>query len=160
MRAALTGTPGVGKTTVARVLSERGYEVHALGSLVEEGLNLGRDEERDSLLADLDALEERLRGERGVLEGHLSHLLDVDVAVVLRCDPRELERRGGNRENLEAEALDVVLQEAVERCDEVHEVDATDLSPEEAADRVEAALEGREEFPPGSVDWTDWLMEA
>ena len=54
----MTGTPGTGKTTaVGRV--EADLEVVDLNDLVREaGLHSGTDEDRESLLADLDALRE------------------------------------------------------------------------------------------------------
>lgn len=158
MRVALTGTPGVGKTTTADVLEGRGYEIHRVNELVAAGLNTGRDAERGSLLADLGALEEELRGETGIFEGHLSHLLDVDLAIVLRCSPGEMEARGMDEENIEAEALDLILSEAVEMCNDVHEIDTTPISPEEVADLVEGVIEGSEEHPHGKVDWAPWLL--
>lgn len=159
MRLALTGTPGTGKTTVTAELRRRGHEVHDVHALVEGGLSLYRDEDRNSLVADIDGLRDALRDVDGILEGHLSHLLDVDTCVVLRCHPDELGRRGRNRENQEAEALDAVLIDAVEHCDDVHEIDTTDRTPEQVADLVEAIMRSEENCPPGRVDWTPWLME-
>lgn len=159
MRLALTGTPCVGKTTVAAELADRGHEVHDVNALVESGMSLGRDEDRDSLLADVDALRDALSDADGVLESHLSHLLNADTCVVLRCHPDELGRRGANRENREAEALDAVLIDAAAHCDDLHEIDTTDRSPDEVADLVEQVMRGEAEFPPGRIDWTDWLAE-
>lgn len=159
VKAALTGTPGVGKTTTAELLRERGHRVVDVNALVDEGFHGHLDEERDSLVADLDGLREALKDEEGLLEGHLSHLLDLDLAIVLRCSPEILEERGLNAENVEAECVDVVLVEAVETCEEVHEVDTSSLSPGEVADRVERVLRGEEELPPGAVDWSDRLLE-
>ncbi|MDF0591373.1 adenylate kinase family protein [Candidatus Methanocrinis natronophilus] len=166
MRAALTGTPGTGKTTVAALLP---FRVIDLNSLVrEEELTLGIDPDRGCMIADVEALAERLQelapegdDEIVVLEGHFSHQF-ASEAVVLRTRPQVLKgrllRRGYSeekvRENLEAEFLDVILVEAVEWCDLVSEIDATCLSPEEVADRVVGILRGELKMPPGEVDWT------
>lgn len=145
MRVALTGTPGTGKTTVADRLETDLAVVHLNDVIHEEDLTGSVDEERDSLVADLDAVAAWLgeyEAERGdlLVESHLAHLFDADRVVVLRCAPEDLERRlvgrGGSepraeentpaaepsralarkaRENAESEALDVVLSEAVER---------------------------------------------
>ena len=53
MRCPLTGTPGTGKTTVARLLP---YPVLDINFLVKGGMNLGVDPVRGCLDADMDAL--------------------------------------------------------------------------------------------------------
>ncbi|MHC1632173.1 MAG: adenylate kinase family protein [Methanotrichaceae archaeon] len=152
MLIALTGTPGTGKTTVAQLLPYRVIDINAL--IKEEGLYTGIDAERDCLIADMDALEKRIndladKENPVVLEGHFSHQF-ADVAIVLRTSicvlGERLAKRGYPekkiRENLEAEALDVVLVEAVERCDQVHKIDTTETSPQEVADQIIKMIEG------------------
>ncbi|USZ68300.1 AAA family ATPase [Halorussus salilacus] len=182
MRVAVTGTPGTGKTTAVEALVgderlDRDLEVVHLNDLIrEEGLWNERDEERDSLVADLDAVGERLADRAGseapgeadlLVESHLAHHLDADRVVVLRCHPEELERRLLERgepeakasENAESEALDVILSEAVSEhgVENVYEVDTTDRTPEEVADDIAAVLAGEREPSAGEVDFLDYL---
>lgn len=168
-RVALTGTPGTGKTTVGERVAERtGADViHLNDAIREEELYTERDAERDSLVTDLDAVEEWLGEWDGVLESHLAHHFDADIAVVLRCHPEELERRlrergeteAKARENAESEALDVVLAETVERFgeDSIYEMDTTDRDPEDVATDVVAAIEGESEPRVGVVDFIEYL---
>jgi len=161
MRIALTGTPGAGKTTVAALLP---YKIIDLNALVREGLNLGIDPQRGCLNADMDALARRLdemvSQEICILEGHFSHHF-ADWCIVLRLDPSVLEKRlkargypqAKIRENLEAEALDVVLVEAVELCRRVDEIDTTGRNPQEVASLVKKIIEGELVLPAGQVDW-------
>lgn len=167
MTVALTGTPGTGKTTVARLLD--GVEVVHLNEVIEaEGLWTERDDERDSLVADLDAAEAWLADrDAGLVESHLAHLLPADRVVVLRCRPADLADRLRDRgeddataaENAESEALDVVLTEAVERHgrDAVYEIDTTDRAPEAVASEVRAVLAGDRDPSAGEVDFTGYL---
>ena len=170
MLVAITGTPGTGKNSIGEVLSRRGYAVVDLDHVARtERLVVGRDEARGSDEIDVRALRQRLRTSAKVafLKGHYSHLMDVNLAIVLRCKPSELRNRLISRgwppekvrENLEAEALDVITQEAVARIDRVFEVDTTNLLPEEAAERVLAILRGKTEgHEPGRIDWSEEVL--
>jgi len=170
MRVALTGTPGTGKTTVADLVETDLDVVHLNDVVREEGLYTDRDEKRDSLVADLDAVVERYASATDVLvESHLAHYLDdLDRIVVLRCEPGALERRlrergeseATARENAESEALDVILAEAVERhgAERVYEVDTTDRTPDAVAAEVAAVLRGDRDPSAGDVDFTGYLL--
>ena len=163
MQIALTGTPGTGKTTVAALLH---YRVLDINSLVKGGMNLGLDPERGCLDADMDALSGHLKSldseEPMILEGHFSHHF-AHWAIVLRLSPSalrsRLEARGYSqakiRENLEAEALDVILVEAVEMCPRVDEIDTTGKSAAEVAGMIGKIVEGRLRLLPGQVDWLE-----
>ena len=185
---ALTGTPGTGKTAIADELIMAAGAVGDMDIVVLHMNDLvlatpravlGQDEERDSLEVDLRAVNRSIksRWSRGpakgrilIVEGHLSHLIDVDHAIVLRCHPEvlraRLERRGYApakvAENVEAEAIDVITIEAVDRLgkERVCELVTTDLASAVAAARVIAIIKNGFKGPRvGSVDWSDFLME-
>ncbi|MWG34024.1 AAA family ATPase [Halomarina oriensis] len=176
MRVAVTGTPGTGKTTAVERLDTRAgghaHVVHLNDVIREEGLHDGEDPDRASLYADFEALgewlDEHAPGDDAVVvESHLAHHFDADRVVVLRCHPETLESRLRERgeptetarENAEAEALDVILGEAVQRhgADAVYEIDTTDRSPDEVAEEVRAAVAGERAPSAGTVDFTGWL---
>ena len=168
MRVAVTGTPGTGKTTATeRVASD--LDVIHLNAVVEaEGLTRGTDETRGSWIADLDAVRDRLDGlDDVIVESHLAHLVDVDRVIVLRCRPDVLERRlvdrgegaGKAAENADAEALDLILAEAVDRHgeDHVYEIDTTDRDAGAVADEIEAVLAGDRPPSAGTVSFLGYL---
>ncbi|WP_096393108.1 adenylate kinase family protein [Halorubrum trapanicum] len=167
-RVAVTGTPGTGKST-ATALLEGEYEVIHLNDRIKEDEELWteRDDDRDTLVADLDAVRDHLGDWAGVLDSHLAHRFDVDRVVVLRCRPETIESRLRERgespetaaENAESEALDVILSEAVDEhgVENVYEVDATDRDPEAVADAVRAVIEGEREPSAGTVDFIDYI---
>lgn len=168
MRVAVTGTPGVGKTTATGLVGTDLEIVHLNDLVREAGLTTGTDEERDSLVVDIEAVSARLADRSNVLvESHLAHHLDADRTIVLRCAPSELESRLLDRgeteakaaENADAEALDVILSEAVDRqgIDSVYEIDTTDRSPAGVTEEIEAVLAGDRAPSAGTVEFTGYL---
>lgn len=163
MRVVVTGTPGTGKTTATERL-DADVDVTHLNKIIEgKDLYEDRDADRDSVIADLDAVRERLDGREGVIESHLAHRLPADRAVVLRCHPDDLEsrlRERGNppekaRENAESETLDVVLSEAVAEHgpERVYEIDTTDRSPGDVAREIDRVIAGEREPSAGEVSF-------
>ncbi len=183
MLLALTGTPGTGKSRTVSILEKRGYRTVDLNATMHaEGLIETYEAEYDAYVPDLDALDAFLQreyasdsgaeGEWVVIDGHLSHLLRVDLIIVLRAAPSALAQRLAPRgytedkirENLEAEAVDTILIEALKRHNErdLFEIDTTDRAPEAVADTVEAILRGdaetRAQHRPGRTDWSEEVL--
>lgn len=126
-RIAVTGTPGVGKSTLCRLAAERhGWRVVDVKAWAHEaGAVVGHDTDDESDVIDVAALADALPPDDGSIvlyDGHLAHLLPVDEVWVVRCDPfvlgRRLRLRGYRNEkaleNMEAEAMDLILQEALD----------------------------------------------
>ncbi len=148
--------------------------VHLNDVIREEGLDEGTDEERDSLLADFDAVREwlterdRENDDAGLLvDSHLAHHFDADRVVVLRCHPAQLEERLTDRgetqakaeENADSEALDVILSEAVAAhgTETVYEIETTDRTPADVSADIEAVIRGERAPSAGTVDYIDYL---
>jgi len=178
MRIALTGTPGTGKTAVARILRSLGENVLDLNDIAfSNGLLGPYDRRRRTREVDLKGLR-RLIGRihpgkgRLFLEGHYSHLLPVDRAVVLRCAPatlrRRLSRRGYPRskvrENSLAEALDEITVEAVARLGKgrVIEIETTRSSAKRTAviirRLVHSGFRRAKKYRPGRIDFSDDIV--
>jgi adenylate kinase len=170
MRVAVTGTPGTGKTTAVERVETDLETVHLNDLIREAGLHDGEDDARGSLVADLDAVRERLADRPDLLvESHLAHHLDdLDRVVVLRCHPETVAARLRERgepddtaaENAESEALDVILAAAVDRHgrEAVHEIETTDSDPDAVARAIEGVLAGERAPGVGGVDYTDYLQ--
>jgi len=148
----VTGTPGVGKTAVGKLLAERlGSEFLSLGDLVKkQRLHKGFDRGARSYIIDEPAVKRMLKGylkdyreKRIVFETHsFNSILQKThgmVAVVLRLDPLVLARRLKERnwpklkiwENVEAELIDLSLYDSLKVLGNrgVYEIDATGKSP-------------------------------
>ncbi len=173
----MTGTPGVGKTSVSRFLASKlGADLVILGELVKrENLISGVDEKRETLIVDTVKLSKRLKkiiadSQRDVIvDGHYSVDVvpaeDVHLVFVLRRNPDELRRLMENRgfseakiqENMAAEILDVCLYNAVEMCgvDKIYEIDVSGRKVEETGEKVISVLQGKRNPRVGIVDWLD-----
>jgi adenylate kinase len=145
---------------------------------MDEKLYTGRDEIRDTCIADMERLKPRLSelikqtpdGMDTVMEGHISHYITSDVIIVLRAAPVALRKRIGKRreysfdkikENADAEALDVILVESVENSDRVFEINTTDMNlisvVKSVVEIIESLKKGNlpEEYLPGKINWID-----
>jgi adenylate kinase len=163
---AITGTPGTGKTAVAGVLRKRGYAIESLAELAK-GMGASRKMKGEAVI-DTQAMVRKLRGRRRrlIVEGHLSHWLGPELCMVLRGSPKTLRWRlagrgyskGKVQENVEAEAIDSILVESLENCDDVREIDTSSRRPVKVADCVAEIIGGGEGYLPGSVDWSKEVL--
>lgn len=171
IRVALTGTPGVGKTTLAEFAAQDGWQVIDVKAWAKEmDCVVDYDEADQAAVIDVDALAKRMpSGAKLLFEGHLSHLLPVDVAWVVRCDPDVLRPRlvargypmPKVRENLEAEALDIILSEAMDHVPRVVQRDGTRRTPAALYKAfAEAGLAGPKADDLEAVDWSGRLPIA
>lgn len=172
----LTGTPGTGKSTVAKLLAKKiCVNIISINKILDASVCTGYDAKRKSRIVDEKKLARKIktivkrevpepRGSEIVIEGHLSHLLKGDAVIVLRARPKVLERRLKRKgypkkkieENLEAEALDICLIESLERHKKVYEIDTTSKKPGEVAGEVVKIIKGRgEAYAPGKIDWSE-----
>jgi adenylate kinase len=170
----VTGTPGVGKTTVSREFASKlGARYVGVTELVkEQKLITGVDETRQTLVADTEKASKQLQqiitNTEGtiVIEGH--YAVDVvpkkyvDTVFVLRRDPHELkntlEQRGYPEkkvwENLAAEILDVCLCDALSACNnKVCEVDVSGKTVDTVVEELILVLEKKKVCKVGIVDW-------
>jgi len=171
----ITGTPGVGKTTVAtelaKNLSARTLNISEL--VQKENIVSMSDDLRETLIADMKKLRIRVKGilartkDKIVIEGHYAY--DVvpkstnPMTFVLRRDPDDLEQKLKKRgyddrkisENIAAEVLDVCLIGAMSRFgkDRVHEIDVTLADVGSVMTEILEVLNRKKGPASGRVDW-------
>lgn len=176
----VTGTPCVGKTSVARLLASRldAVYVNLTDLAVKENLVLGKDEKRGSLIVDENRMKNKIGkmveacGEKNfIVDGHYAaNVVPEKLAThvfVLRRNPVELrnfmEKAGfsGDKlwENLASEILDVCLVDALNVYGEekVCELDVSGRSVEEIVAEILEVLKGSKKCRVGIVDWLGML---
>jgi len=153
------GTPGTGKTTLAKRLAKKlNFHYLDVNKIIEKyNISEGYDKKRDTKIIDTKklnlALTKEIRNfkqskEGIIIDSHLSHYLPkkyVDLCIVTKCNLKELENRlkkkkyskSKIRENLDAEIFDVCLNEAKENRHKVIVIDTTkDLNIENISRKI------------------------
>jgi adenylate kinase len=172
----VTGTPCVGKTLVARLLTSKlnAFYVNLTELATTENLVSGKDKERGSIIVDENGMRRKIREivencdrEYIVIDGHYAVSVVpkrlVTHVFVLRRDPVELRKFmeqcgfSGRKlwENLASEILDVCLVDALNVHGEgkVCELDVTGKSVQEVVNVILGVLDGHKKCRVGVVDW-------
>jgi len=180
MLIALTGTPGVGKTSISNLLSNKGYEVIFLNELVnKKGIFIGIDKKRDSKIVNIEELNSFIKNNYSsknyvIIDGHLSHHLKcIDKIIILRCHPNDLKKRllkkGWNKEkikeNIEAEILDIIFCESIKNHKEnnIFEINTTEKKIEHVTSEIVEIIENdfieNKKYKIGKIDWSEEIFK-
>jgi adenylate kinase len=177
----ITGTPGTGKTTVAKLLSKKiQFPILELSkkSLSKDMVNKF-DEKRNTWILDLKKIANRIidqapynRDQSVIFESHHAHLVSpkkiTQLVIILRCSPEKLEERLRKRgysqrkiaENMLSELLDIILIETIEKfpSEIICEIDTTHKKPIEIVHKILSILRGKEGKIFGKIDWIKKLI--
>jgi adenylate kinase len=177
-RLVITGNPGTGKHTSARIVAERlGAEMIDVNKVaLENGAILaetGRGADIDT--KKLGRLLASILKKKGnlVIVGHLApyamKATGIDMVAVLRRSPAKLEATLAERkysrekinENVSAEIIGVLLYDAIKAFGKrkVAEFDTTNRTPEETADEIISTVQKKSQKKVGIVDWLAILSE-
>ena len=153
----ITGTPGVGKTSVGKFLQNKGHKVLNLNDFIlSQGLYFGYDYSRGSVIIDERKLKEHLQIELHnytefiFIEGHTSELVPIEfikMIFVLRCNPGILrDRLESSRdypikkieENVQAEIMEECLLSVKQEfpTKAIFEIDSSKNSPDVIAEKI------------------------
>jgi adenylate kinase len=172
----VTGTPCVGKTSVARLLAPKlnAFYVNLTELALHENLVSSKDKERGSIIVDENHMRRKIREivekcdkSEIIVDGHYAvsvvpKKLTTHV-FVLRRDPVELRKLmeqcgfSGRKlwENLASEILDICLCDALNVYEngKVCELDVSGKSVEETVNEILNVLNGSKGRHVGVVDW-------
>ncbi|MEM7819213.1 MAG: adenylate kinase family protein [Candidatus Aenigmatarchaeota archaeon] len=170
----ISGTPGVGKTEVAKQLARLlGANLISINKLIKKGkVPYKLDKKRKTKIIDIKILQKVInkeikKGKINIIEGHLSHLLKSDKIIILRANPQILEKRMKKKkwsknkieENIKAEILDMITIETLEKHNKnkIIEIDTTNKKPKVISMTIMKILNNhrlQKEYSIGKIDWT------
>jgi len=180
LRFVITGNPGVGKHTTAKIIAEKiNADIIDINDVAIDNNATGK---KTDLGLDVDVkrlvrlLEKQLKAERDlVIVGHLAPYVlkpvGISLVAVLRRSPYELEKtlkkRGYSvdkvRENVASEILGTSLYDSLKTFGKrkVAEFDTTGKTPKETADEILAALQNKQKSKPKliGIDWLNLVSE-
>ena len=147
---AITGTPAVGKTTVVEFFTDANFTIVSVKDLAKQyGCEGDFDESTQSIDIDIHRLAEQFEADSlgdTIVDGHLSHFLEVDAIVILRCNPSTLQERLAKRgyseqkitANVEWEMVAGTWSEIIEfELDQpILELDTTNCDPIEIYEKI------------------------
>ncbi len=173
MRILITGTPGAGKSEIAKELSKlTGWEVILISEAAEAARAVKTSKNGKTVsLPKLYAYLNPILMNKGdvIFEGHLGCEIpcSADLVVVVRTHPKELEKRMKKRgyykekidENIMAELLDYCYQLSEKNYEcKIVELDTTGRTAEESAQRIYDYMNG-EISALDDVSWEIYLEE-
>jgi len=175
----ITGTPCVGKTTVAKQLTAKldALYINLTEFAERHSLTLGEDKERKTTIIDEERMRQKLAetinatdNANIIIDGHYASAVTppnlTTHVFILRRNPKELKQlmqkcgfEGAKLwENLSAEILDTCLIEAIQtQQGKVCELDATGKTVEETVSDITDVLEKGKKCYSGIVDWLGML---
>ena len=175
LRFVITGNPGVGKHTTAKIIAEKiNADIIDINDVAIDNNATGK---KTDLGLDVDVkrlvrlLEKQLKAERDlVIVGHLAPYVlkpvGISLVAVLRRSPYELEKtlkkRGYSvdkaRENVASEILGTSLYDSLKTFGKrkVAEFDTTGKTPKETVDEILAALQ-KKPISKSKLIGIDWL---
>lgn len=180
LRFVITGNPGVGKHTTAKIIAEKiNADIIDINDVAIDNNATGK---KTDLGLDVDVkrlvrlLEKQLKAERDlVIVGHLAPYVlrpvGISLVAVLRRSPYELEKtlkkRGYSvdkvRENVASEILGTSLYDSLQTFGKrkVAEFDTTGKTPKETTDEILAALQKKSKSKSKliGIDWLNLVSE-
>ncbi|MFX1398983.1 MAG: adenylate kinase family protein [Promethearchaeota archaeon] len=183
----ITGTPGTGKTIIAKKISEISNSyVISLGEMVlaEKFITSYDNKRKTSVIDDnkiikkvINVINNKKKDNYDIIivESHFSDIVPdelIDHAIILRCHPEELIRRLNKRgyasskvmENVQSEILGNCMSYLIEKQlkTPIIEIDTSSFIAEDVAKKIVDLIfnaEKLDEYPLPRIDWLEILFK-
>jgi adenylate kinase len=170
----ITGNPGTGKHTIAKLISKKLHlEVIDINKVViDEGVFKKKNGTLDVDVRKLKKIINKKASENLLLVGHLAPYVispkNVELAIVLRKSPYKLQSTYKKRkytskkslENLGSEILGITYYDAIQKFDQekTFQIDTSDKSISSTVKKVESIFKGTK-VRDDKVDWLQLVLK-
>ncbi len=183
----ISGTPGTGKTTISKMISEiNNAQVISLNQMaLSEEYITKYDKKRETQVIDTDKLIQYIieliknfqQSSESILiiEGHFADIIPneyFDITIVLRCEPYELMKRLESRGYLKEKIIENVQSEILGNCANyllqkslsipIYEIDTSTSSFNEISEKIIKIINGNkidDDLILGKIDWLEELFQ-
>ena len=179
----LSGTPGTGKTTVAKLLKDHNFFIISIGDyVIQYNLYDEEDKKRDTKIINENKINTFFSkflidsniSKPIIFESHYADIIEIPciLAVILRCHPQILEKRLQSRgyspekirENVQAELLGNSTSHMLEKEELVEkglifEINSSNLTIEETVNKIIEIIQKPENFQDLKAGWLSWLSD-
>ncbi len=176
----ISGTPGTGKTTVAKILKEElsALYINLTEIAIEKNYILEDDELRQTKVINPEKLTAFLENfinshmKTIIIEGHYADIVPdslISIFIILRTAPDVLEKRLRKKqfniskiqENLQSEILGSCTAAALEVIDpkKIYEVDSSTATPQIVTEQILNLIETNPTSNVGKINWMHDLEE-
>lgn len=171
----ITGNPGVGKHTIAKIVAKNlSFVLVDINKVAIEN-NAIKSKDATGYVVDLRKLSSLMRkyvSKKSLIVGHLAPYVlrksDACMVAVIRRSPYELKRVYKKRryntqkmtENLSSEIIGVCLYDAIKKFgkNKVAEFDSTTAKPKVTVDKIIRTFKGKTEYNVGKIDWLSLIV--
>ncbi|MHA1409841.1 MAG: adenylate kinase family protein [Candidatus Odinarchaeia archaeon] len=177
----ISGSPGTGKTIISKKVSEKlGIpHINLTETALREKFIVEEDKSRSTKIVDEEALinylKRKIKGVKGkiIIEGHYADIVPkmfVECCIVIRTEPRVLEKRLKNRgyhmekikENIQAEILGVCVNDCINAYgkNNVYEIDNSTKQLDDVIEEVIEIIEMKtKKYLVGKINWLATLSD-
>lgn len=173
----ISGTPGTGKTVVAKILAKRTHaNLISIKNLIKKHkIPYILDKKRNTKVVDIKDIKKAVSNELAeqersskvkrestkdiitFVEGHMAHFVPNKMTFVLVCDPIILKNRLQKRkwsekkinENILAEILEIIISESKNP----YKIDTSKSSPKKIADKIDRIINNPKLYKDVHRNW-------
>ncbi|PIT84853.1 hypothetical protein COU37_01180 [Candidatus Micrarchaeota archaeon CG10_big_fil_rev_8_21_14_0_10_45_29] len=175
----LTGTPGTGKTTIAKMFCKKHkFAYFSLSSFAKKYKLYSKKDKDGALIVKLSQLQKKANAfissskKSAIIDGHLGAdiKLNANKIIILRLNPKNLSTRLSKRkyskeklsQNLLCEALDycTICSEKNYSPKKIFEIDATGMKKEKLLKKIESIIFSKKPAKNKKIDFSSFLLSA
>ncbi len=160
----ISGTPGTGKTSVAKILAKKfDTNLISIKELIKNHkIPFVLDKKRNTKIIDVKYIKRAVKkslakDKTNIIEGHISHFIPSKMKFVLICDPlvlrKRLQKRGWNKKKINENVLAEILQIIQSEAKNPYIINTTKLSAEKTTEQILKIIRNPKSYKHKDENW-------